>query len=331
MGDIYEIANQLVSGNKGILAADESFGTIEKRFETIGIENTEENRRIYRELLFTTPGIEEFISGVILFDETIRQHSGDGRSFVQVLVDKGIIPGIKVDLGKVALAGFPDEEVTEGIDGLRERLASYRDLGAKFTKWRGVFKIGQGLPSKAAVHANAHLLARYAALVQEVGLMPIVEPEVLMDGGHRLDDCALVTKVVLDEVFEQLLLNKVDLKGMLLKPNMVISGEDAKDQALPDQIAEATIEVFKTSVPADVPGIVFLSGGQSAIEATKNLCEINREPGTHPWALSFSFGRALQNDALSAWHGDGNNWHQAQEIFYNTAKAEAAARRGECA
>ncbi len=330
MSEIALIAQKLVSDNKGILAADESFGTIEKRFEKIGIENTEENRRIYRELLFTTPNIEEFISGVIMFDETLRQHSGDDRSFVQVLADRGIIPGIKVDLGKVPLAGFPDEDITEGIDGLRERLADYKNLGAKFTKWRGVYKIGSGLPSKAAVHANSHLLARYAALAQEAGLTPIVEPEVLMDGAHNLEDCANVTRMVLDAVFEQLIMHKVDLTGILLKPNMVIPGEGATDQSTPEAIAAATIEVFRTSVPADVPGIVFLSGGQSATEATKNLCEINREKNKHPWALSFSFGRALQNDALETWHGDGNNWQAAQEVFYNAAKADAEARRGVC-
>lgn len=329
--DLYDIAQKLVSDNKGILAADESFSTIEKRFEKIGLENTEENRRIYRELLFTTPNIEDFISGVILFDETARHHAGDGRSFIQVLNDKGIIPGIKVDQGKVPLAGFPDEEVTIGLDNLREKLAEYKEMGLKFTKWRAVITIGQGLPTKGAIHANAHALARYAALAQEAGMVPIVEPEVLMDGDHNIEECAIVTSMTLDEVFEEMFINKVDLKGILLKPNMVISGEEAGDQATSQEIAEATVEVFKKSVPAGVPGIVFLSGGQTAEEATKNLCEINREnKNAHPWALSFSFGRALQNDALETWHGDGNNWQKAQEAFYNAAKADVEARRGVC-
>ncbi|OGM33116.1 fructose-bisphosphate aldolase [Candidatus Woesebacteria bacterium RIFCSPHIGHO2_01_FULL_44_21] len=331
MSTLSEVAQKLVADNKGILAADESTGTIEKRFAKINLESTEENRRIYRELLFTTPKVEEFISGVIMFDETIKQHAGDGRSFVQVLTDKGIIPGIKVDKGKIPLAGFPDEEVTEGLDGLRDRLNEYRDLGAQFAKWRGVFKIGQGLPTKGAVHANAHALARYAALAQEAELVPIVEPEVLMDGDHSIEECGIVTGMVLDEVFAELFINKVDMNGMLLKPNMVLAGEEAENKSTADDIASATLEVFKKSVPAEVPGIVFLSGGQSSIEATKNLCELNRDKKSeHPWALSFSFGRALQNEALEAWHGSGDNWQKAQEVFYNMAKADAEARRGVC-
>jgi len=329
--DIQQIAKSLVADNKGILAADESFGTIEKRFQKINLESTEENRRIYRELLFTTPNVEEFISGVIMFDESTRQHSGDSRSFIQVLEDKGIIPGVKVDKGKVPLPGSPEEAVTEGLDGLRDRLKEYVGMGLKFTKWRGVIAIGDGLPTKNAVRANAHALARYAALAQEAGMVPIVEPEVLMDGTHDLEKCADVTAMTLDEVFSELMIAKVDLKGMLLKPNMVISGKDASKQASAEEVADATIEVFKKSVPSEVAGIVFLSGGQSAQEATKNLCEINRRnSGKHPWPLSFSFGRALQNEALETWHGDGNNWQHAQEAFYNAAKADAEARRGIC-
>lgn len=329
--DLYEIAKKLVADNKGILAADESISTIQKRFDKISLENSEENRRIYRELLFTTPKVEEFISGVIMFEETIRQHAGDGRSLVQVLNDKGIIPGIKVDQGKVPLAGFPDEEVTIGLDGLREKLAEYKQLGAMFTKWRAVIKIGSGLPTKGAIHANAHALARYAALAQEAGMVPIVEPEVLMDGDHNLEECAIVTSMTLDEVFEEMFINKVDLRRILLKPNMVVSGEDAKEKASPDEVASATMQVFKKSIPAEVPGVVFLSGGQSALEATKNLCEINRKKKeAHPWALSFSFGRALQNETLELWSGNGDNWQRAQEAFYNTAKADAEARRGVC-
>jgi fructose-bisphosphate aldolase class I len=329
MTQIQETASNLVADNKGILAADESFGTIEKRFAKIGVESTEENRRIYRELLFTTPKAEEFISGVIMFDETIRQKAGDGRSFVEVLTSKGIIPGIKVDLGKVPLAGFPDEEVTEGIDGLRQRLEEYKNLGAKFTKWRAVIKIGIGIPTKGAIHANAHLLARYAALAQEAVLTPIVEPEVLMDGTHDLEESAIVTSMVLDEVFEELFTNKVDLTGMLLKPNMVLPGFESKQKVTTEEISEATLSVFKKSIPADVPGVVFLSGGQGEVEATKNLCTINRT-GAHPWALSFSFGRALQDHALEIWHGDGNNWLPAQQAFYEAAKMDAEARRGIC-
>jgi fructose-bisphosphate aldolase class I len=328
---LQEIAKKLVADNKGILAADESFGTIEKRFQKIGLESNEENRRIYRELLFTTPNMEEFISGVIMFDESMRQNAGDGRNFVQVLEDKGVLPGIKVDKGKEPLPGFPEESITLGLDDLRERLKEYHDMGAKFTKWRAAIKIGSGLPTKAAVHANAHALARYAALAQEAEMVPIVEPEVLMDGEHRLDQCGIVTNMVLDEVFEQLMIYKVDLSGILLKPNMVISGKDNAEQATAEEVAEATMEVFKNSVPSEVPGIVFLSGGQSATEATKNLCEINREnEGKHPWALSFSFGRALQNEPLEVWHGNGDNWQSAQDAFYNAAKADAEARRGVC-
>jgi len=331
MNELHELALKLVSDNKGILAADESLGTIERRFAKINLENTEENRRIYRELLFTTPKVEEFISGVIMFEESLYQKAGDGRNFVQVLTDKGIIPGIKVDKGKVPLENFPDEEVTIGMDDLRERLMKYKEAGAKFTKWRAVFKIGSGLPSKAAVRANTHLLARYAALAQEAKLVPIVEPEVLMDGDHGIDQCGIVTRIVLNEVFQELHTYNVDLSGILLKPNMILPGEDSKEKATVEEIVEATIEIFKTAVPAEVPGIVFLSGGQSTTQATRNLCELNRDKkGEHPWALSFSFGRALQNEALEVWHGDGNNWQKAQEIFYNTAKADAEARRGIC-
>jgi fructose-bisphosphate aldolase class I len=235
-----------------------------------------------------------------------------------------------VDKGKVPLAGFSGEEVTEGIDGLRERLKEYKDQGAKFTKWRAVITIGSGRPTKGAIHANMHLLGRYAALAQEAELVPIVEPEVLMDGDHSLEECGIVTGMVLDEVFEELLLNKVDLKGMLLKPNMVISGKDAPQKSTADEVANATMEVFRKSVPADVAGVVFLSGGQSGNVATKNLCEINRDKGDAPWSLSFSFGRALQDEALKAWHGDGNAWQAAQEVFYAAAKADAEARRGVC-
>jgi len=330
MSLLNDIAKKLVADNKGILAADESLATIQKRFDKAGVENTQENRRIYRELLFTTPGVEEFISGVIMYDETIRQHAGDGRSFVQVLNDKDILPGIKVDKGKVPLAGFGSEEVTEGLDGLRERLEEYSQLGAKFTKWRAVYTIGPGLPTKGAIHANCHALARYAAFAQEAGLLPIVEPEVLMDGNHDIKQCSIVTALVLDELFEELFINRVSLEGILLKPNMVISGKNAENKSSPEEIANLTLEVFKKSVPADVPGIVFLSGGQSTTEATRNLCELNRNKKDCPWALSFSFGRALQDEVINTWRGNGDNWQKAQEVFYKTAKADAEARRGIC-
>ena len=329
--DIKEVARKIVADNKGILAADESFGTIEKRFTKLGIESTEENRRAYREILFTTAGIEKYISGVILFDETLRQSTAQGKLFVDVLREKGILPGIKVDQGKVDLPFFPQEFITEGLDGLRERLTEYKNLGAEFTKWRAVIVIGEGKPSSEAVHANAHALARYAALAQEAGLMPIVEPEVLMDGDHDIEECELVTTMTLDEVFSELLKYKVDLSGMLLKPNMVLSGKDAKEKSSVDAIVEATLRVFKKSVPSAVPGIVFLSGGQSPTEATKNLCELNRDKkNDHPWALSFSYGRALQDEAMKAWGGKEENRNKAQQAFYEAAKADAEARRGVC-
>lgn len=323
------IAKKLVEGNKGILAADESFGTIEKRFKSINLESTEDSRRAYRELLFTTEGIEQFISGVILFDETIRQSTREGNRFVDLLNEKGIMPGIKVDKGTVDLAGFPGEKITEGIDGLRERLKEYVDLGATFTKWRAVITIGSGIPSTACIHANAHLLARYAALAQEAGLVPIVEPEVLMDGVHDIEQCEIVTTLVLDEVFSELLKNKVYLPGMLLKPNMVVPGKESAKPSVPVQIVEATLRTFRKSVPKDVPGIVFLSGGQTPVEAMNNLCAMNRDE-RHPWALSFSFGRALQEEALAAWQGKEKNIKIAQEAFYARAKSDALARKGVC-
>src|SRR3989344_518155 len=329
--DIKEVAKKLVSDNKGILAADESFGTIEKRFTKLGIESTEENRRAYREILFTTAGIEKYISGVILFDETLRQSTAQGKLFVDVLREKGILPGIKVDQGKVDLPFFPEEFITEGLDGLRERLTEYKSLGAEFTKWRAGIVIGEGKPSSAAVHANAHTLALYAAFAQEAGLTPIVEPEVLMDGNHTIKECEIVTTLTLDEVFGELLKYKVDLAGMLLKPNMVLSGKDAKEKSSVDEIVEATLRVFKKSVPSSVPGIVFLSGGQTPTEATKNLCELNRDKKSdHPWALSFSFGRALQDEAMKAWGGKEENRQNAQSAFLKFAKMDAEARRGVC-
>ncbi|GIV78352.1 MAG: fructose-bisphosphate aldolase [Litorilinea sp.] len=320
-------ARALVAPGKGILAADESTGTIKKRFDTIHLESTPETRRAYRELLFTTDGVEEFISGVILYDETIRQQAQDGTPLPQVLSRRGIIPGIKVDKGAKDLAGFPGEKVTEGLDGLRERLAEYRDLGARFAKWRAVIDIGDGIPTRTCIMANAHALARYAALCQEAGLVPIVEPEVLMDGSHDIERCAEVTEATLRAVFGELYEARVYLEGTLLKPNMVIAGKKCPRQASTQEVAEATVRILRRAVPAAVPGIVFLSGGQSPVQATENLNAMNAM-GSHPWELSFSYGRALQEPVLQAWRGDPANVAAAQQAFYHRARCNSAARYG---
>jgi fructose-bisphosphate aldolase class I len=324
---LYETARALVAPGKGILAADESTGTIEKRLKSIDVESTEENRRAYRELLFTTPGLGDHISGVILYDETIRQSTRDGVPFTKVLEDAGSIPGIKVDMGAKALAGAEGEKVTEGLDGLRERLADYRELGAKFTKWRAVIDIGDGRPSAYCIHVNAHALARYAALSQEAGLVPIVEPEVLMDGDHTIDRCYEVTEATLQAVFNELFSQRIVFEGMLLKPNMVISGKECPEQAGPEEVAEKTIRCFKGVVPAAVPGIVFLSGGQSDEQATANLNAMNAA-GPQPWELSFSYGRALQAPSLKAWKGEEANVRAAQDALAHRARLNGAARSG---
>jgi fructose-bisphosphate aldolase class I len=323
-----QIARALVAPGKGILAADESDGTIKKRFDSIQVESTEESRRAYRDMLFTTSGMEEHISGVILYDETIRQSSAEGTPFPKLLESKGVIPGIKVDKGAKPLAGSPDEKVTEGLDGLRERLSEYRELGAKFTKWRAVIEIGDGIPSHTCIHVNAHALGRYAALSQEAGLVPIVEPEVLMDGNHTLERCYGVTEWTLKTTFQELYYQRVRLDGMLLKPNMVVSGTDAPERASVDEVAEATIRCLKDCVPAAVPGIVFLSGGQSDEIATEHLNAMN-ERGPHPWELSFSYGRALQAPSLKAWAGEEANVPAGQEAFAHRAKMNGLARAGE--
>jgi fructose-bisphosphate aldolase class I len=323
-----ETARALVAEGKGILAADESSPTIKKRFDSIGIESTEENRRDYRTLLFTAPGGAEHISGVILFDETIRQKSADGVPLVKILQDDGIIPGIKVDKGAKPLAGCPEETVTEGLDGLRQRCEEYAELGARFTKWRAVYRIGEDIPSAACLTTNAHALARYAALAQEAGLVPIVEPEVLMDGDHDIDHCEAVTEEALDAVFSELKLQGVELEGMLLKPNMVLSGADCPDQAGIEEVAARTVEVFKRTVPAAVPGIVFLSGGQSDEVATLHLNAMNRLDEVLPWKLSFSYGRALQAAPLKAWSGKAENFAAAQAAFLERARANGAATTG---
>ena len=325
--ELNETARAIVADHKGILAADESTGTIKKRFDSIGIESTEESRRAYRQLLFTAPGMEDGIGGVILYDETIRQSADDGTPLAAVLAAKGAIPGIKVDTGAQELAGFPGEKVTEGLDGLRARLAEYRELGARFAKWRAVITIGAGIPTVACIRANAHALARYAALCQEAGLVPIVEPEVLMDADNTIERCFDVTSRTLEWTFHELGVQDVDLPGTLLKPNMILSGKGCPEQAPAARIAELTIECFLVHVPAAVPGIVFLSGGQSEVEATENLNAINQIGG--PWALSFSYGRALQQSALQAWGGDAANVEAAQEAFVHRARMNALAAAGD--
>ncbi len=323
-----QTAQAIVAPSKGILAADESGGTIKKRFDSIKVESTEDNRRAYRELLFTTDGAEEFISGVILFDETIRQSSSDGTPFPKLLAARGIIPGIKVDTGAKPLAMAEDgETVTEGLDGLRERLAEYRELGARFAKWRATYTITDALPSQLAYDANAHALARYAALCQEADIVPIVEPEVLMEGGHSIERSFVVTSAALDALYAQLFEQRVHLEGTLLKPNMVLSGYDAKTQASDSDVARFTLTCFRRCVPAAVPGIVFLSGGQTDEQATSRLNEMNKL-GPHPWQLSFSYGRALQAPALKAWLGETGNVGAAQKAYYHRAKLNGAARSG---
>jgi fructose-bisphosphate aldolase class I len=321
-------AQALAAPGKGILAADESTPTMTKRLAAIGVESTEENRRAYRQLLFSTPGLADAISGVILFDETVRQRADDGTPLPDLLTAGGVIPGIKVDAGTQPLAGFPDEVVTEGLDRLRDRFAEYASLGLRFAKWRAVIRIGEGRPTSTALEAAAHGLARYAALAQEAGLVPIVEPEVLMDGGHTLERCAEVTVATLRAVYDQLARHRVVLEATLLKPNMVVSGTECPDQAAPDGVAAATIGVLRQVVPAAVPGIMFLSGGQTDEDATVHLDAMNRL-GPQPWELSFSFGRALQAPVLRAWGGDPAHREAAQAALRHRAAMNGAARRGE--
>ncbi len=327
VNDLNSVALAMVANGKGLLAADESSPTIKKRFDSIDIESTEEVRRRYREMLFTAEGVADYIGGVILFDETIRQSTSDGVMFSQYLSDLGMIPGIKVDKGAKALAGFPGETVTEGLDGLRDRLEEYSGLGAKFAKWRAVIHVGDGIPSEYGLSANAHALARYAALCQEAGIVPIVEPEVLMDGDHSIERCEEVTAATLDVVFAEQRAHKVVMEGIVLKPNMVISGTDAPNRAGPEQVAEATLRCLKAHVPAEVPGIAFLSGGQTAEEATEHLGLMN-QMGDLPWELSFSYGRALQAPALAAWQGDEANFAAGQRALFKRAKLNSLAHLG---
>ena len=324
------IAKALVTPGKGILAADESSGTIKRRFDSINTESTDDNRRDYREMLFRTDGVDAYISGVILYDETIRQNAADGTSMVKVLSDRGIIPGIKVDKGTQPLAGAPSELVTEGLDGLAARLDEYVSLGAGFAKWRALFNIGEGAPSAYCIDVNAHALARYAALCQQAGIVPIVEPEVFMEGEHSIETCYAATKSVLLEVFAQLERQGVALEGMLLKPNMVVSASSASNRANAQVVAEMTVDCFKRTIPAAIPGIVFLSGGQSDDEATTNLNAINVEAAKvgAPWIISYSFGRGLQAAPLKAWLGKVENVPAAQAAFNHRASLTSAAQRG---
>ncbi|MGZ5009088.1 MAG: class I fructose-bisphosphate aldolase [Methylobacter sp.] len=327
---LIDIAKKLVADDKGLLAMDESMPTCNKRFAKAGIPQTEDMRRAYRELIVTTPGLNESISGAILSDETIRQHKKDGTAFVDIIADSGIIPGIKVDAGAKDLAGHPGEKITEGLDGLRERLAEYRQIGARFAKWRAVIDIGDDIPSRGCIEANAQALARYAALCQEAGLVPVVEPEVLMDGCHTLERCFQVTEEVLHTVFDRLYRQRVMLEGMLLKPNMVLPGLACATQESVDQVADATVICLLRAVPAAVPGIMFLSGGQSAELASARLNAMNGSLKSRlPWALSFSFARAIQQPALDIWQGDEANVLAAQQALYHRAKCNKAARRGE--
>jgi fructose-bisphosphate aldolase class I len=327
MDAMRETARELVARSKGILAADESTGTIGKRFDQIGVTSTEDTRRTYRQMLFTTPGIGDHISGAILYDETIRQAADDGTPFTEILEKAGVIPGIKVDTGAKPLAFFAKETVTEGLDGLRERLAEYRDLGARFAKWRATYIIGDQTPTEFAYLANGHAMARYAALCQEAGIVPIVEPEVLMDGAHDLAACETATGRALSVLFTQLLEHRLDLPGTLLKVNMVVPGKGSPNQVDDAAIADATLRTLSANVPSDVPGVVFLSGGMSDEEATSRLNEMNRR-GDAPWALSFSYGRALQQPSLKAWAGKAENIEAGQRALAHRARMNGLARDG---
>lgn len=327
LNELNAVAKAMVANGKGILAADESTPTIKKRFDQIATESTEESRRRYREMLFTAPGVADYIGGVILFDETIRQKTADGVPFPQYLNDLGMLAGIKVDTGAKPLAGFPGETVTEGLDGLRDRLNEYYALGAKFAKWRAVINIGEGIPSNFCLQANAHALARYAALCQEANIVPIVEPEVIMDGEHSIALCEDVTGAALDALFAELAAHNVPLSGIILKPNMVISATGATDRAGPQEVAEATMRCLKAHVPSEVPGIAFLSGGQTAEEATLHLGLMNKM-GDLPWELSFSYGRALQASPLAAWAGREENFGAGQDALIKRARLNSAAHNG---
>ena len=327
MSELNNIALKILENGKGILAADESTGTMTKRLESVNVPSTPENRLLFRETLFSASSMTECIGGVILYDETIKQETSKKNKIPELISNVGSIPGIKVDTGAKVLAGSPDEKITEGLDGLRERLKDYYNLGARFTKWRGVYKITKNYPSKLSMQSNAHALARYSALVQECKMVPIVEPEVLMDGDHTAKDCYEKTSEVIKKCFEELILHQVDLKGIILKPNMILAGNKSKEKLTNDEVAKLTLDCLKNSVPSEVPGIAFLSGGQSEIEATENLNSINKQNNTN-FIMSYSYGRALQQSALKFWSKDTNNTSGTQKIFNHRAKMNTLAAQG---
>ena len=327
MSELNKIALKILSGGKGILAADESNGTMTKRLDAVNVQSTSENRLLFRETLFTSESMKNCIGGVILFDETINQSSSSGKSISAIISDSGAVPGIKVDTGAKVLANSPDEKITEGLDGLRERLKKYYELGARFTKWRGVYNISNKYPSKLAIHSNSPALARYSALVQECGMVPIVEPEVLMDGEHSAEDCLNKTSEVIKKCFEELLLYKIDLKGIILKPNMILAGNKSKIKISKEEVSSKTLQCLKRSVPSEVPGIAFLSGGQSEIEATENLNLINKDNNTN-FIMTYSYGRALQQSALKFWSKDIKNIKGTQNVFNQRAKMNTLAAQG---
>jgi len=327
MSELNNIAIRILKKGKGILAADESTGTMTKRLENVNVPSTPENRLLFRETLFSSTSMKECIGGVILYDETIRQKTSKKNTISKLISMMGSLPGIKVDTGAKALAGSPDEKITEGLDGLRERLKEYYNLGAKFTKWRGVYSINKNYPSKLSIHSNAHALARYSALVQECNMVPIVEPEVLMDGDHSAKECLKVTSEVIKKCFEELIAYKVDLKGMILKPNMILAGNKFKDKISSEEVAKLTLECLKSSVPSEVPGIAFLSGGQSELEATENLNLINKHNDTN-FIMSYSYGRALQQGALKYWSEDIQDIEGTQKIFNHRAEMNTLAAQG---
>ena len=327
MSELNKIAIKILSNGKGILAADESNGTMTNRLDSVNVPSTPENRLFFRETLFTSKSMKDCIGGVILFDETINQKSSTGKTIPALISETGAIPGIKVDTGAKDLANSSDEKITEGLDGLRERLKKYYQLGARFTKWRGVYKIGKNFPSKLAMNSNAHALARYSALVQECGMVPIVEPEVLMEGNHSAEDCLKKTSEVIHKCFEELIAHKIDLKGIILKPNMILSGNKSQNKISNDEVASKTLECLKKSVPNEVPGIAFLSGGQSEIEATENLNLINKINDTD-FIMTYSYGRALQQSALKFWSKDIKNISGTQNIFNHRAKMNSLAAQG---
>ncbi|MDA9650366.1 fructose-bisphosphate aldolase class I [Candidatus Pelagibacter sp.] len=327
MTELNKIALKILSNGKGILAADESNGTMTKRLEAVNVPSTPENRLLFRETLFSSEGIKDCIGGVILFDETINQLSSSNKSIPNMISESGAVPGIKVDTGAKVLANSPEEKITEGLDGLRERLKKYYELGARFTKWRGVYKISEKFPSKLSIHSNAHSLARYSSLVQECGMVPIVEPEVLMDGNHSAEDCLNKTSEVIKKCFDELILHNVDLSGIILKPNMILAGNESKNKISNDEVSSKTLECLKKSVPSEIPGIAFLSGGQSEIEATENLNLINKNNDTN-FIMTYSYGRALQKSALKFWSKDIKDIQGTQNIFNHRAKMNTLAAQG---